>query len=140
VVNVTTPPEPLDLALFAAQLRHQTEDLSLYGGMLINVLTTALPPDLVEVRREGRLKARLAGREPAILGVSVDLGNRRFELDRADFTARPVTRMGHHSGGVIMSSRVVSVDEWCAALAEALVDVARTDSAALAALQRLTNS
>jgi hypothetical protein len=137
---VTTPAEPLDLALLAAQLRHQTEDLSLYGGMLLNVLTAALPPNLVEVRREGRLKARLAGREPAILGVSVSLGNQRFDLDRADFTARPVTRLSHQSGGVIMSGRPISIDEWCAALAAALVRVAGADSAALAALQRFTDS
>jgi hypothetical protein len=140
VVSVTTPAEPLDLALLAAQLRHQTEDLSLYGGMLLNVLTTALPADLVEVRREGRLKARLTGREPAILGVSVSLGNRRFDLDRVDVTARPVTRLSHQSGGVIMSSRPVSVDDWCAALAAALVHVAGADYAALAALRRFTDS
>lgn len=140
MVSVTTPAEPLDLALLAAQLRHQTEDLSLYGGMLLNVLTTALPADLVEVRREGRLKARLAGREPAILGVSVSLGNQRFDLDRVDVTARPVTRLSHQSGGVIMSSRPVSVDDWCAALAAALVHVAGADYAALAALRRFTDS
>jgi hypothetical protein len=140
VVSVTTPAEPLDLALLAAQLRYQTEDLSLYGGMLLNVLTTALPADLVEVRREGRLKARLAGREPAILGVSVSLGNQRFDLDRVDVTARPVTRLSHQSGGVIMSSRPVSVDDWCAALAAALVHVAGADYAALAALRRFTDS
>jgi len=138
VVNVTSPGEPLDLALLAAQLRLQTEDLSLYGGMLLNVLTAALPPDLLDVRREGRLKARLAGREPAILGVSVSLGNQRFDLDRADVTARPVTRLSHQSGGVIMSTRLASIDEWCTALAAALVDVAGTDATALAALQRLT--
>lgn len=140
MVSVTTPAEPLDLALLAAQLRYQTEDLSLYGGMLLNVLTTALPADLVEVRREGRLKARLAGREPAILGVSVSLGNQRFDLDRVDVTARPVTRLSHQSGGVIMSSRPVSVDDWCAALAAALVHVAGADYAALAALRRFTDS
>jgi hypothetical protein len=141
VVSVTTPGEPrtnVDLELLAAQLRRQTEDLSLYGGMLLNVLSAALPANLVEVRREGRLKSRLAGREPAVLGISIELANLRFDLDRADFMARPVTRLGHQSGGVVMSSRVVSAEEWCAALAAALVETAGIDAGALAALQRLT--
>jgi hypothetical protein len=138
VVGVSTPSSPLDLELLAAQLRQQTEDLSLYGGMLLNVLSAALPPDLVQVRREGRLKARLAGREPAILAVTLSLGNLRFELERAEFGARPQTRLSHQSGGIVLSSRAVSADEWCHALAAALADVAGSDSAALAALQRLT--
>nr|BFE63241.1 hypothetical protein GCM10020063_077670 [Dactylosporangium thailandense] len=64
------PEAHLDLELVAARLRQCTDDLALFGGMLLAVLTAALPAHLVEVRREGRLKARLGGREPAVLGVS----------------------------------------------------------------------
>ena len=94
----------MDLELLAAQLRRHTDDLSLYGGLLINVLSAALPPDLVQVRRESKWKARLAGRrEPAVLGVSLTLGQRRFDLDRAEFAAPPTTKICHHSGGVVMA-------------------------------------
>ncbi|MBO0871673.1 MAG: hypothetical protein J2P15_24235 [Micromonosporaceae bacterium] len=133
-----TPQSNLDLELLAAQLRRHTDDLSLYGGMLLNVLSAALPADLVQVRRESKWKARLAGRDPAVLGVSVTIGDQRYELDRGDVGARPLTRICHQSGGVVMSTRTVSADEWSRALAGALAAVAGTDAAAVAALQRLT--
>jgi hypothetical protein len=129
----------VDLEILAAQLRRHTDDLSLYGGLLINVLSAALPPDLVQVRREGKLKARLAGRrEPAVLGVSVALGQRRFELDRAEFGAPPTTKICHQSGGVVMSTSVLPADAWCRELAGALAQLAGTNQAALDALTRLT--
>ena len=129
----------MDLEILAAQLRRHTDDLSLYGGLLINVLSAALPPDLVQVRREGKWKARVAGRrEPAVLGVSVTLGPRRFELDRAEFGAPPVTKIRHESGGVVMSTNVLPADVWCRELASALAQAAGTNQAALDALSRLT--
>jgi hypothetical protein len=108
--------------------------------MLLNVLAAALPPDLVQVRREGRWKARLAGREPAVLGVSVTVGDQRYELERADVGARPSTKVCHQSGGVVLSTKSVSADDWSRALAGALAAVAGTDAAAVAALQKLTAS
>jgi hypothetical protein len=132
------PESHLDLELLAAQLRRCADDLSLHGGMLLAVLSGALPPHLVEVRREGRWKARLAGREPAVLGVAVSLGELRFELDRAELTARPVTVIRHRSRGVVLSSETVSAEQWCRALTAALVETVGSDSAAVEALRRLT--
>ncbi|GAA2345584.1 hypothetical protein [Dactylosporangium salmoneum] len=130
--------EHLDLELVAAQLRRCTDDLSLHGGMLLAVLSSALPPHLVEVRREGKLKARLGGREPAVLGVAVTLGPLRFELDRDGVGARPTTVIRHQSRGVVLSSETVSADDWCRSLTAALVEEAGGDSAAVEALRRLT--
>jgi hypothetical protein len=132
------PQSNLDLELLAAHLRRHADDLSLYAGMLLNVLSAALPPDLVRVRREGRWKARLAGREPAVLGVSVTVGDQRYELDRADVGARPVTRICHESGGVVMSTKSVSADEWSRSLAAALAKAAGTNASAVEALRKLT--
>lgn len=132
------PRSNLDLELLAAQLRRHADDLSLYAGMLLNVLSAALPADLVQVRREGRLKARLAGREPAVLGISVSIGDRRFDLDRDGVGARPVTRVCHQSGGVVMSTRPVGVAEWSRALAAGLVAEAGGNDEAIAALRKLT--
>ncbi len=132
------PQSHLDLELLAAELRRQTADLSMYAGFLLNVLSAALPPELVRVRREGRLKARLSGREPAVLGVSVSLGNHRYELDRDGVAGRPVAKICHESGGVVMSTRAVSPDEWSRGLAADLITVADSNAAAAAALARLT--
>jgi hypothetical protein len=132
------PGSNLDLELLAAQLRRHTDDLSLYSGMLLNVLSATLPPELVRVRREGRLKARLAGREPAVLGVSVTVGDHRYELDRVAVGAPAVTRICHESGGVVMSTKQVGADEWSRSLAGALARAAGGNASAAAALQRLT--
>src|SRR4051794_17413255 len=114
----------VDLEILAAQLRRHTDDLSLYGGMLINVLSAALPAHLVQVRRGGTGRAGLGGREPGVLGVSVTAGARRFDLDRAGIGAAPTTRICHQSGGVIMSTKIVPADAWCRELAAALAQVA----------------
>jgi hypothetical protein len=132
------PQSNLDLELLAAQLRKHSDDLSLYAGFLLNVLSAALPPELVRVRREGKLRARLGGREPAVLGVSVTIDDHRYELDRADVASRPTAKICHESGGVVLSTKQVSADEWSHALATALVRVAGANAAAVAALQRLT--
>lgn len=134
------PESHFDLEVLAAQLRRHSDDLSLYAGFLLNVLSDALPPELVRVTREGRWKARLAGREPAVLGVCLTLGNDRYELSRAEFGGYPVAKVCHQSGGVVLSTRTVGADEWSRALAESLVQLAVTNAAAVVALQRLTAS
>src|ERR1700730_1626294 len=47
-----TPQSNLDLELLAAQLRRHADDMSLYSGMLLNVLSATLPDHMLEVRRE----------------------------------------------------------------------------------------
>lgn len=135
----TPPPSYFDLELLAAQLRKQSDDLSLYAGFLLNVLSAALPGEIVGVRREGKIKARLSGRgEPAVLGVSIRLGDRRYDLERAEF-GRPLTAMiRHESGGVVMSSKAVTVDEWSRGMASELSAIANSNAAAAAVLSRLT--
>jgi hypothetical protein len=132
------PSSHWDLEVLAAQLRQRGSDLSLYAGFLLNVLSAALPAELVEVRHEGRWKARFAGREPAVLAVSVLLGDHRYELSRPE-VGRPATALvRHESGGVVLSSRPATVDEWARGLAAGLARIAEHNAAAAAALQRLT--
>jgi hypothetical protein len=128
----------LDLEVLAAVLRGHSDDLALYAGFLLNALSAALPAELVEVRREGRLRARMAGRDPAVLAVAVTIGDHRYELTRAGLGQPPTAVLRHQSGGVIMSTRTVSVDDWSTALAVDLARLARTNGAAAAALARLT--
>jgi hypothetical protein len=128
----------LDLELLAAQLRRHSDDLSLYSGFLLNVLSAALPPELVQVTREGKWKARLGGREPAVLGISVSIADRRYELARAAVGSAPTAKICHESGGIVLSTRTVSADEWSRGLAAGLAQVAGSNAAAAEALQRLT--
>lgn len=130
--------EHLDLEVLAAQLRRHSEDLALYSGFLLNVLSAALPPHLVRVRREGRWTARLNRREPAVLGISVHVGGHRYELDRDGVGGRPLARICHESGGVVLSTRTVSPEEWSRGLAADLIAVAGSDAVAAEALRRLT--
>ncbi len=116
-----------------AELRRHSADLSLYAAFLLNVLSAALPPELVGVRREGKLKARLASRDPAVLGVSVLLDDHRFELSRDDVAKPATARVRHESGGVVLSTRTIGVDEWTRALAAALGRLAQHNAAAAAA-------
>jgi hypothetical protein len=139
-VEMEQGPSYFDLELLAAQLRKNTDDLSLYSGFLLNVLSAALPGEFVDVRREGKIKARLSGRsEPAVLAVSVRLGNHRYELDRHEF-GRPLTAsIRHESGGVVMSSKVVTIDEWSREMAADLNTIAASNATAAEILARLTS-
>jgi hypothetical protein len=132
------PSSHWDLEVLAAQLRQHGSDLSLYAGFLLNILSAALPAELVEVRHEGKWKARLAGREPAVLAVSVLLGDHRYDLSRPEVGRPAKALIRHESGGVVLSSRPATVDEWARGLATGLAAIAQHDAAAAAALQRLT--
>jgi hypothetical protein len=130
------PPPLPQLALLAAELCRRTADHELYVAFLLNTLA-ALPADLVTVRQEGRLRARLRGRPPVVRGVTLRLGNRRFELDRAE-AGRSAALIRHESGGVVLSTRSVGLDEWSRELAGALGELAERDAAIAAAIERLT--
>jgi hypothetical protein len=132
-------PSYFDLELLASQLRKHSDDLSLYAGFLLNVLSAALPGEIVTVKREGKLKARLGGRkEPAVLAVSVHLGDRRYHIERSEI-GRPLAAMiQHQSGGVVLSTKTVTIDEWSRSMAAELNSVAATNSAAAEILARLT--
>jgi hypothetical protein len=132
-------PSYFDLELLAAQLRKHSDDLSLYAGFLLNVLSAALPGEIVTVKREGKLKARLGGRsEPAVLAVSVHLGDRRYHIERSEL-GRPLSAMiQHQSGGVVLSTKVVTIDEWSRSMASELNSVAGSNAAAAEILARLT--
>jgi hypothetical protein len=135
----TPPPSYFDLELLAAQLRKHSDDLSLYAGFLLNVLSAALPGEIVTIRREGKIKSRLGGRsEPAVLSVAVNLGDRLYQIERAEYGRPLAASIRHQSGGVVLSTKTVTIDEWSRSMATELSAVASTNAAAAAILQRLT--
>jgi hypothetical protein len=133
------PSSYFDLEMLAAALRKHSEDLSLYASFLLNVLSSALPGEIVTVRREGKIKARFAGRsEPAVLAVEINLGDQRYDLVRTEYGKPLTASIRHAPGGVVMSTRVVTIDEWSRAMAAELAQFATSNAAAAAVLARLT--
>jgi hypothetical protein len=126
-----------DLELLAANLRRQSDDLSMYAGFLINSLSAALPPDLVTVERKAGLFGRVKDDAP-VLAVSVVLGSERFILRRGGVGQRVVAAIGHESGGIVLRTDEVTMDAWSRKLAAALASFADQDAAAAQALSRLT--
>jgi hypothetical protein len=126
-----------DLEVLAANLRRESDDLSLYAGFLINTLSAALPAQMVQVERKAGMFGRVKDDAP-VLAVSVLLGDRRFSL-RRDGVGRPVrARIGHESGGVVLRTDEVDMDVWSRDLAAALAGYAQRNAAAARALQQLT--
>ncbi len=140
---MTQEPPPssyFDLELLAAQLRKHSDDLSLYAGFLLNVLSAALPGEIVTVQREGKFRARLAGRsEPAVLAVAIHLGDRRYDIERSEYGKPLVATIRHQSGGVVLSTKTVTIDEWSRNMASELNTVASSNQAAAEILARLTS-
>lgn len=130
-------PEPDEIRVLAAVVGRQTLDLNVYAGFLLDALAGALPPEYVAVQRKRSWRHR--GDDAPVLSVSVRLGEQAYVLERASPTVVPVARVAHEVGGIVLSSRVVPLDEWSHGLAAGLADLARDNADTAAALQRLTS-
>jgi hypothetical protein len=126
-----------DLEVLAASLRRDSGDLSMYAGFLINTLSASLPPEMVLVERKSGLFGRVKDDAP-VLGVSVLFGDQRLTL-RREGVGKPVTaQIKHESGGVVLRTETVSMDQWSRSLAAELARYAEANATAAQALQRLT--
>ncbi|ONI75110.1 hypothetical protein ALI144C_40885 [Actinosynnema sp. ALI-1.44] len=126
-----------DLAALAARLRRDSDDLSSYAGLLITMLADSLPLEVVRVDRKTRLFGGARSDAP-VLGIAVQLGDRRFTL-RRKAVGQPVTaQVRLESGGVVLRTETVGMDVWSHDLAEALVRHAQAHAATVELLQRLT--
>ena len=85
------------LEAVAAGLRRDSSDLALYGGFLLNTVTEALPPEMVQVERRRSAGDRLHGRPGELTAVQVDLGDHRFRLQRTAVGVRPPATVAHAS-------------------------------------------
>jgi hypothetical protein len=127
-----------DLQVLATELRRHSEDLSLYAGFLLGTLSSALPAELVEVERKRSLLARLRGAEAPVVAATVRLGDQTFTLRRARVGARAVATVRHESGGVVLRTDPVDLDEWSQRLAVALGEYADEHAEAAETLRRFT--
>jgi len=120
----------LDFDLLAASLRADVRDVETFLETLAVKLEEAVPG---RVRVDRRRAGLFGGKH--VQAVEVDVGERRLELRHdaggLDASASRV------SGGIVLKREPLGVDEWLAALAEALAAEARRSGATRRALERL---
>lgn len=130
-------PDPeLDIAMVAAALRADTRDLEAYATILTSTLGDALPPGAVEVERKRSLGDRVAGRPGTVERIRARLDDVTLELEPAPGRA-PRARIVTEVGGVVISRRDTSIEEWAQTLAGRLAAQAQRSEAARIALERL---
>ena len=124
----------MDVELLAAALRRDAADLGVYANVLSVSLADSLPPGAVRVERKRSVADRMAGREGAVTGLDVALGETRLALrhDRGGVVGEVCKEVR----GVILSRRQVGLDEWITALAQSLADTAASSARAREALER----
>jgi len=126
-----------DVAMLAAALRRDADDLSLYAGFLLNTLSQALPAELVTIDRERSLRDRMQGNEGRVTGVHVRLGDVLFSLRRSRVGAAAAATVSHQVNGIVLSTETVSLDVWSTRLSQELLNRAAADSTAAASLAQL---
>ena len=122
--------DDLDIDLVTASLRADAGDVGAFVEALAVKLEAAAPKvTAVERRREGMFGPKRVRR------IAVDAGGQRLELRSGGASVQTMScRM---SGGIVLKSEDVSMDEWLRALGEALAHQARTSQTTRQALERL---
>lgn len=123
--------EPLELDMIAASLRADTADLGTFIESLAVKLEDAVP-GLVEVER-----AKLGFRGPKVVRkLAVDAGGDRLELISAGGDRVQALR-AHISGGIVLKTEPIDIDNWMVELSEALAREAGRNQRTRQALERL---
>jgi hypothetical protein len=126
------PDAELDLDLLAASLRADSSDLGTFTEALAVKLEEALPGGVrVERRRDG-----LRGPK-RVRAIAVAAGDERLEL-RAQGGA-VTTTSARSSGGIVLKTEPVAIDEWLRRLSAALAGQAARSQITRQALERLLN-
>ena len=121
----------------AASLHQQGEDISLYAGMLLNTLSSALPDRMIVVERARGLRLLRRGRPTAVTAVTINVGDRRFRLERLRPGAHPVATVEHVVRDIVLSSDELALTEWTDALAQELTEAAGRDAGIAQAIDLL---
>jgi hypothetical protein len=125
-------PDPgLDIELVTASLRADASDLGTFVEALAVKLEQALPNG-VRVDRRGSLFGAKKVRE-----ISVDAGDTRLRLDRDGAAVK--TSRARLSGGIVLKTEQVDIDQWLHELGRTLTEQAQRSSATREALERMLN-
>ncbi len=126
------PDAQLDVDLLAASLRADSSDLVAYTEVLATKLTEALPGGVrVEYSRQ-----RLFGPKQ-VSAITVDAGDERLALRSAHGAVQ--ASCARLSGGIVLKTETVGIDEWLQRLSGALAEQARRSQSTRQALERLLN-
>jgi hypothetical protein len=121
---------PLDIDTIAATLRADSSDVGVFVETLAAKLEEAVPGRVrVERRRDGMFGPKVVRR------ISLDGGDQRLEL-RSDGGAIE-TVCARVSGGIVLKSEPLPVDDWLAALGAILAAEAERNATTRQALERL---
>jgi hypothetical protein len=126
-----------DVNALAAALRSHGSDTSLYAGMLLNTLSSSLPAHMVTVERAGGGRLFRRHKDPAITSVTIEVGDRRFRLERAEPGGLPTATLEHVVRGIVLSKDDLPLVAWSDALAGELARAAARDAGVARAIDRL---
>lgn len=120
----------MDIDLLSASLRADASDLRAFLESLASKLEEAIPQIVrVERRRTGMRGPK------AVRRIVVEAGDQRLELESNGGQIQ--TSASRLSGGIVLKRQPMEIDEWLAALGEALAMEARRSETTRQALERL---
>jgi hypothetical protein len=128
---VSSDAGPGSLDLLASSLRADLSDLNAFFETLASKLEDALPGNV----RVDRWRARMLGPKH-VRKIVVDAGGERLELARGEGERVQALR-GRISGGIVIKSEPLEIDQWIDALTEVLTAEAGRNEKTRLALERL---
>jgi hypothetical protein len=132
---MSEPSDALSIDMVTAALRADSADVAIYARVLSKELGEALPSGYVTVDRKQTMSDRMRGRPGEITKIAVRLGDLLMTLGLQH--GQPVAEICREVRGVVLSRQVVSLPEWSASLASALVSHAEQNAQAAQVLRRL---
>jgi len=130
--------EPADspsLDMVAAALRADSSDITIYARVLTESLGDSLPPGWVTVDRDQSVSDRMRGRPGKVAKITVRLGEQVMTLSVQ--RGMPVAEICREVRGIVLSRQQLPLDQWAAALAQALVSHAEQSAVTAQALRKL---
>jgi hypothetical protein len=128
--------ESMDLV--AAALRADAADIDTLIRVLSVSLTEMLPAGMVAVQRTRSVSDRISGRDGTPVTITVTSPELRLGLTHPKHRNAAVkAELQRVVRGVVIARQEVTVEEWIAALAKVLTDIAARNSVARQALSRL---
>jgi hypothetical protein len=125
--------DDLDVDLLAASLRADASDLHAFMEVIATKLETTLPGGVqIERTRQGFRGPKLVTR------ISVEIGGDRLELRRRG--AAIDSLRAKTSGGIVLKTEHLPIDEWLGILAQALGTEAQRSQQTRQALGRLLDT
>ena len=125
-----TNESPLDIDLIAATLRTEMSDVGVFVETLAAKLEAAVPGRVrVERQRKGMLGPKVVRR------IALDGADQRLELRAASGAIETVC--ARVSGGIVLKSEEMPIDDWLAQLGSVLAGEAERNATTRASLERL---